>query len=1034
MGGESSAATAPLEAPRPAVPASRSALDPVPRATRPLLRMSNPVPSALPLALALTLALAGGQTPGQAPARDVELPRGFWLELASGRVSNQPPGENAALLYRAGRLEGVAELRRLPPEGTEPRTRVELGSGGEPPGPEPRVGEEFGYDLGPAGWGYLRVLALGPERVRLEHAHSGPAVRSLGRDPARLSVRAAESGLELSWTEVAGGASTYRVERRTLPRGPEEADLGWEHLADVRGHSWLDEGAGPGRIQEYRVRGLEPAAALGARARGARDLLGAEGAVPVRRGMDLCLLTGREGTGRSDVRIQHANESLVQLQPGPGVRLRNLSPAEEEAWSLPGVEASDWSSSALFAGPGRGLAAHLPEGVYVRLRVEVGPGGEPRLQRQIDLQGGRLFPPPPPRARASWDPRRGLLLALEEAPQAPDPGLPAPELLVEVEEDFESGTWRALETRPAARELVLGPVLAPGLVRLRLRYRLPGGEHSLAGPPMGVLAGDDGGEGAEGLLGRALGELADPDYGRRRRAQGILEALGERSAPRLREALGSEDPELAAAARELLERITGEAQPGGPGGPQDQAAIAPLLLRAQAEARGLVGEPPEGWFDPRPARRALAVLRNLGAGAGGGPSPWRDFLAGADPDPGVRRLASLAPTLRPLPGGPPWVARLIAAAPEPGDEVARLDPRGVPTPESEAAALLAGFDASEPWQALARLAAVQDLGLAAGGPGEPLALGRARLVRGLLARHVEDPQPAFLEAARLLVEDPLPRLAALRELADRHCAPPAGEREELVLGAASGEALAAALEEFVREAPAAVDLVLPAGVYEATAPGIMLRVGARGLRLVARGEVVLRMPLYVTPGAEVVLEGLRLAPPSGIVLHLGRSAVTLIDCTIVPTQVGVQISDGLLVAWRSEFVNPGGGPTTAGIRAGGESLVLLRDSLIDAGGTAVSGARLALIERSVLLAPAGVALQASKDGEGWVLDSYLSGSNGAVSGLSGGLLEGGLLASEGKVASSLGLRVWACPEHLLLLGSPGELEERPAAQRCPLGR
>lgn len=981
-------------------------------------------------ALALALALLAGAAPAAGQWEDVDLPRGFRLELASGRVANQLPPDAPHLVYRAGRLESAAALYRLPTFGAEPRPRIERGIGEAVAGVEARPGAELVYDLGAQGWGYLRVLAVGAERVRLERVHSEPEARALARQPLALAVRAGDGGLTLSWREAGPAGGSYLVERRFLPRGPDEPDAGWESLAEVRGHAWLDERASPTRVAEYRVRALgDRAAPFGARARGVLNLHGSERPVPVARGMDLSLLTLLEDPARVDVRIQHANESLVQLAPGPGVLLRNLAPAEEDAWRLPDVSAPDWTSAAVFAGPGRGLAAHLPEGIYVRLRVEIGPGGEPRLSRQIDLAGGRMFPPPPPRARAAWDADAGLTLRLDAAPDAPDLGLPRPEFAIELEEEFESGLWRPLAVQPAARELLLGHLVPAGLARLRLRYRLAGGELSLPNLPTSVLVGDDGGPGSEELLERALVELTSPDYAVRRRAQGTLEVLGSRVAPRLRESLAAEDPQLAAAARELLGRLGADAaRDPGAGAP-----LAPLILRAEAEARRLFEEPPPGWFEPGPARRALAILRHLAGRPASHLESWRELSAAADPDPRVRRLASLAPTLTPPPEPPDWIERLPRAAPEPPVPGSAHDGPAQDDPREAARALAATVDWKDPWASLVRLGLVHELGGALGGAREAAALQHARLGLGLLQRHRTDPQPAFLEAARRLVEDPAARLAAVRELADRTWA--AAERGRAVreLPAADGEALLALLEE-LGTGEVELDLILPAGVYEPGPGGAMLRVGARGLRLVARGEVVLRYSMYVAPEGEVVLQGLLLAPPSGIALNLVRSSAVLVDCGVVPAQLGVQLSDGFLALLRTEVAREGAASTTAGIRAGGESLVLLRDSLIDAGGAALGGARLVLVERSVLLAGGAPALSAARDGEAWVLDSLLAGGPSAVSGFATGLLEGGLLAAEGPVATQLGEGLLACPEHLLLQGEPGSLGERPARVGCPIGR
>src|SRR5690606_10162355 len=129
---------------------------------------------------------------------------------------NQLPPEAPQLVYRAGRLESASALYRLPPFGAEPRPRIERGVGEAVAGLEARPGAELIYDLGAQGWGYLRVLSAGADRVRLERVHSGAGVRSLARQPLALAVRPGEGGLALSWREAGAGAGRYQVERRFL--------------------------------------------------------------------------------------------------------------------------------------------------------------------------------------------------------------------------------------------------------------------------------------------------------------------------------------------------------------------------------------------------------------------------------------------------------------------------------------------------------------------------------------------------------------------------------------------------------------------------------------------------------------------------------------------------------------------------------------------------------------------------------------------------------------------------------------------------
>src|SRR5690606_20244853 len=159
----------------------------------------------------------------------------------------------------------------------------------------------------------------------------------------------------------------------------------------------------------------------------------------------------------------------------------------------------------------------------------------------------------------------------------------------------------------------------------------------------------------------------------------------------------------AAAARELL----GTLEADGMG--EDSASLAPLLLRARAEADGLLGEPPADWFDPLASRRALAILRHpIQPAAGDERDAWRRLSAAADPDPRVRRLASLVPALPPLPEPAPWLARLLEEPdPPPQDPLPAWST--APGVDRLGRALASGLAAAPPAAALARLAALHEL-------------------------------------------------------------------------------------------------------------------------------------------------------------------------------------------------------------------------------------------------------------------------------------------------------------------------------------
>lgn len=980
---------------------------------------------------------------------DLDLPRGFHVDLCEAIVRDRPPAGSPSLTLSAAGLTATAPMRRLAPlqggGGARPRIGREDGEGvTEAPA---LLGTELVFDLGPGRWSYARVLEADRDRVRLEYLLvDRPDLDRVTREPLVVQARPMGGEIALSWRDEAPGDTTYSLDRRRLPRLFEEDPVPWRELCRTRGKAWRDADVEPSRLYEYRVARIGRGVRFGARVRAVAELHDPEQPIRLATGARLDLVTGREGGEREDLRVEYVGPNGIQVAPGPGVQLRSLGPSEERSWIIPALGDRGWTNQRMFLPGGRSLLVHLAEGVYGRLRASTAGGSEALLLVELDLGGGRLFPPPPPAPAARWSPRHGIVLDVRPAPTGP-PGLEAGPLtwVVEEERDLDSGSWEEVATSALDRgqglavlgEHPLGPT------RLRLRIRLPGGRLSPPSDSITVLVGDDGGTGATRLLDAAIADLAHPEYLRRRRAQEILRALGERAVPRLLDALSAEDPEIVAAARELLAGHKNDsARSGAP-----DLELAPALLGARARALGL-GDAPPGLLEAEADRRALAVLRHLSGALSEGREGWRALVAAADPDPGVRLLAVLAPALA---SPPPPPAPISAALEERALELAAGGSQPRPplpleahrSPTEAALELLGVLDPTRPRRALARLTAIADLlEQHQGFHAEQTALARAGLVDGLLALHDDTGETVFLDAALRAVGDPSSRLVAVQALADHRLARRSGspgERAEVRverLPEPSLQALDEWLSEREKDDVEPLDLVLPAGVYEhdeGASPSLTVR--GRGLRLIAEGEVVLRTGLTLVDGADCVLEGLRIAPQSGVAITCLRSSVLLRDCVLVPASQGLQGTDAIVELASTQIVR-GSAHTRAagGMRFSGASMLLARDVLVDAGGAAVAGARLAYIERSVLDGGSQIGLDSPIGGELWLVDSLVRGEVAGLTSSGAGLLEGVVTigGAKGALRASGDLRV--CPDHVRLLGA-GEGEDRPSSlERCPLGR
>ena len=219
-------------------------------------------------------------------------------------------------------------------------------------------------------------------------------------------------------------------------------------------------------------------------------------------------------------------------------------------------------------------------------------------------------------------------------------GLGEPILSLERELGFESDEWVFVTEEVTSGEVVLID-LSPGVTgpcRYRTRARLGPYGPSSPSAPISVLVGDDGGEQTDAWIREAIEELGQPDYSRRQRARELLAVVGERARPHLLEVVSSENPEQAAAARELLSGLSHEEE-----GTTSEGALVPDILLRRANELGLAEGVLPGFLDADPVVRAYgAILVDDVVAA----REHLAVLAESDPELFVRDAASMALSLR----------------------------------------------------------------------------------------------------------------------------------------------------------------------------------------------------------------------------------------------------------------------------------------------------------------------------------------------------------------------------------------------------
>lgn len=1043
-------------------------LDPIssPRPRRRSALAGLAVLASLPVAFG-GLAAPGAVAAGAAPVaevaaeegdvwEDVHLPAGFYLDLATGRVTDRAP-EGEALVLEGGELValdggvGTLDLAAARVGGV---ARGEQVSGSRWAARRDLL---LGVELGVRGWGVLRVLEVGETRVRLERwSRPGGAPGRASWLPRRFDARSgAEGGVVLDPPTASAGP--WSVEVRAL------RDRAWTAIGEWDGAApFVDDAAPEGEVREYRLVPLERAdGSRGDRGLRARGVAGvrAGGTTPaIEREDAVDLVTGRVGGARQDAIVAGVTNTGVNLSPGPGVRFASLGTGELDEWIAPDEATGRYAAQHRYLPIGRDFTAITADGLYVHVVATSTPGGNARLVCRPNLWGERTFPTGADPRAWSWTREGGVVL---EPP--PDP----PKLVrdavagwrCERERGFESNEWESVGAAAIGAPIVDSPD-GEGLVRYRACWVAASGERGPYGAPLDVLAGD---ASSDAWVARFVEELGDPDYETRRRAQAALAALGARALPHLERGLQSADPQVASAARELygrlvtadeddapqrnVPRVTGKAaadaqrdpkadpkgaEPAALAGGRDDEPLLPAigpraLLRSLADARDL-GAAPAGWLDDDAGRRAAALLA---AAAPDAPAddrePWRALLAEADPDPAVRLVAGLFPEL----ARPESWAPSFAPAGDEADVGAGEDALSV--------AAQRGLDPARPWPSLARLQVLHDLDLARPGTAdEAAARDRAMLALDLLRRFEDTGEDVFLDAALQVVAGPRARLRAARNLfaLRAESRDVGGERARFVLPEADGALLRDTLEGMRGAEDSRVDIVLPAGDYGVGDRELRtVRVYGDGVRIVGEGRVRLGFGLLLVEDAGVVVENVEFDPEGAACLRLQDGSATLIGCRLQSAGQGVQVSNGVLEMIDCELVDAAlGGKGGNGIRLNGRSACRLVRTRIDAGGDALVGARLALVERCVLDGGGRNAVSGMSEGELIAEGSVIRAGQYALHGVGRGVLEACVLLGESGVGLQLGERFHACPSHLLTVGAEGDRNEWRPLDGCPVGR
>ena len=960
--------------------------------------------------------LQGTQEAQQLSWRDVELGPGLVLDLKTGRLRSGARGEWACVGWDGDELWAQPSLARWHWSGGGPVSiRVARGGGEVQEPATAEMGAEYLYDLGSDGWGYLRVLAVEQDGVRLELARA-TQTSALERVPSTLSVAPEPSGHRLHWPAQEG--EDYLVRRRRV--GSDEVDL----VMRVKGGNWLDDSAPPGALLEYRV-ALASRDAFGARKRAVRQVHPGGWPLSLRVGQTLNLLSGQTGGSGAHLEVTYVSPDQVAWRVIGGAQLTAIKGnGSELPWQVPSVNDGGYSTRLARMQPATEMAFHLPaEDIYGRLQLVQAKGQDPALLRQIDLGGGRMLPRPPRLEGASeWS--NGMLSIKLARPPSLSPGLT---IAVELEAEYLSESWVEVGVFAAESSKFAIPMDAAlgRVIRVRSRHRLGTGVQSLASIPEACLLLDRASPlEVEQALDSALADLGHPGFLRRRQARGVLSLLGPLAWPRLKVALTGGDAEVAASCRELLLDAEG-----------DREEHLELVLRSRATEIGVQSEPPAGLFDPEPGERAQILLESWAQNP-----TWVRVLAMDDPDPTVREMAQLmieAPDLPPLLIGSPRVLLGLGRSEQSLEDWSELSLEHGP---GGLASILRERSISDDVAAdLVRLRLASELDsqgrknwLGPGGGAEC-----AELVLRLLDHFALSGKRALLRAAEVLVSGPGATLEAQRELLDLRLGaeePSPGSRMRVVLDQADLGLLEARLGSLFEAGERDVDVVLPAGTYRShTEDGHWLDVRLPGLRLVAEGEVRIEAGLRVQDVSGVVLQGIDLVHTSAAAMLLIDASVIAQGCTFAGSQSVITLQGSDLELDRCRVAPLHEIPGIYSLRFSGGSSLRARATRMYAGTLYLGDRGQAYLDRCVLEAGSRALIQAQQNGILVVRDSLLTGTGTGIYGLEEGLLEGVVVKAGQDPLGQGKASVHYCAEHTHASGGGrGRSTAGAAISICPV--
>ena len=958
---------------------------------------------------------------------DVELPVGFHLDLATGLVSNRSPlDKERGVVWDGESLSGSGLLILIP--GATERDVIARGEGLAPqPGAQALKNAEWTYSVGELGWGYLRALEVAPGRISLERAHLDKGEPELSRAPAAISWRSLGESLELSWADSSDEDASWLIQRRELKS---DLNLAWRSLGVSDEPTWADAELKPDVVYEYRV--ILSGGDLGARSRGVAGGL-FDGLIETVQGTGVNLLSGEVGGQRSDLRVEYINPKGVQLSPDAGVQVRTLTAAGRDAWEVPSIDVQGYGSQRYFVSTGRDLAVYLAEGLYARVSLDKIEDGKAELRVNVALDGGRILLPAPTLKSGAWLSSGEVEIKVDVPKGHEGLGLGAPALTLEAERDFQSEEWTTLFERVSGDGGLLRD-LSPGESGpRRYRARLHLGHHGPSSPsaPITVLVGDDGGGQSETWIREAVAELGERDYSRRQRAREVLAVIGERARPSLLEVISSDNPEQAAAARELLSDLGQKEESAGSAG-----ALLPEVLMKRAGELSLSAESLPGFLDPDPVLRALGALRVTD------PESLRahlELLADSDSEFFVREAAEITLSLPARRAAQELMAD--ANAPTLSAIYGELEAYGSLDVDLLANSFEMAAAGLEAWQSLASFQISRDLRASRGSEvEEKAAIERARLVLALLAESDGDEEaPAsFLAAALDVVRDPLVRQEAGRAFAASRFVEDERIDEPLRVAAGDFDDLATLLDE-CRRSGRGDQILIPEGDYEASSGAASsLRMGGQGVHLIGEGDVRIYASLLIEAGSKVTLENLHIGPRSGIGITITDGELTLIDSRLSLQSMGVQATDSVVALSGTVIANPPRSAAAKGsamaLRFVGMSALIAQDSHILTSASCAHGPRFVHMSTCAFISKDRCAIEGQGSMEVLIERSLLSGGYAALSGPSSGVIDGVVLESPGHAALRVGNGLHLCREHVRIADETGELWLKGSTIECTFGQ